>query len=186
MGRLAERIREFLRNASGSILVETAFAMPLLVLVILGGVEVSRYVLLNQKLDRVAASIGDLIAQAETISATDVDNLFQSAQFVVRPFKLTSQGLVIVSSIGATGGGPPRVNWQRKGAGALVASSELGVAGANASLPAGFTVVSGDTVIVAEVFYDYVPWLYAGVSAPSRLYHRSLFRPRLGSLTALN
>ena len=37
----------------GSIIVETAFVLPILVMLMMGALEVSRYVLLNQKADRV-------------------------------------------------------------------------------------------------------------------------------------
>ncbi len=183
--RFSNPLKRLFRDRSGNALIETAIVMPILTLNILGGMEISRYVLLNQKLDRVAASIGDLVAQAETISALDIDNLFEAAKFVIKPFSLGSNGAVIVSSIGAADGNPPMVNWQRNGAGSLVAASALGAAGANATLPQGFTVPSGSNTIVAEVFYDYTPWLMSGITSPSRLYHRALFRPRLGSLTTL-
>ena len=54
------------------------------------------------------------------------------------------------------------------------------------ALPQGFTVVAGDSIIVAEVIYDYVPWPVQGVTTPSKLYHRALFRPRFGALRALD
>jgi Flp pilus assembly protein TadG len=185
MSRWISELRKFISDRSGNALIETAFAMPILLVIILGGAEISRYVLLHQKLDRVAASIGDLVAQAETISATDIDNLFAAAKFVVKPFELSNQGTVIVSSIGASDGNPAKVNWQRSGAGTLSAPSEIGASGANAILPAGFNIVSGDTAIIAEIFYDYTPWLLSDFTSPSRLYYRAMFRPRFGSLTAL-
>jgi Flp pilus assembly protein TadG len=181
----ASPLKRLFKDRSGNALIETAFVMPILVLIILGGVEISRYVLLNEKLDSVAASIGDLVAQAETISATDVDNLFEAAKFVIKPFSLGDNGAVMVSSVGATDGDPPTVRWRRSGGGALSVTSELGAVGANATLPAGFTVPSGDSTIVAEVFYDYTPWLLSSVTSPPRLYHRAMFRPRFGALTTL-
>jgi Flp pilus assembly protein TadG len=183
--RFANSLKRLFGDRSGNALIETALTMPILVLIILGGVEISRYVLLHQKLDRVAASIGDLVAQAETISATDVDNLFEAAKFVLKPFSLGDNGAVVVSSIGATDGDPATVRWRRSGGGTLAATSELGAVGSDATLPQGFTVPSGDSTIVAEVFYDYTPWLFSGVTSPSRLYHRALFRPRFGALTSL-
>lgn len=181
-----KRLRRLIVDRTGGILIEVAVAMPILVLITLGGIEVSRYVLLNQKLDRVAASTGDLVAQAETISATDIDNLFEAAKFVIKPFTLTDQGVIIVSSISTTGGQPPKINWQHTGGGTLVVPSAIGVPGGNATLPPGFSVVPGDSVIVAEVYFDYVPWPVSGVTSNKRLYHLALFRPRFGSLTALN
>ncbi len=50
----------------------------------------------------------------------------------------------------------------------------------------GFTLVRGNTAIFAEVFYEYTPWMFEGVAEPGRQYHRSLFRPRYGSLSSLD
>ncbi len=185
MPRFIERLRGLVRNRSGSILIELAVAMPVLVLITLGGIEISRYVLINQKLDRVAASTSDLVAQAETISATDISNLLEAAKFVIRPFELAANGVVIVSSVSASDGNPPVVSWQQTGGGSLAATSAIGTPGGNATLPAGFTVASGDNVIIAEVFYDYVPWPVSGVTSATRLYHQAFFRPRFGALTTL-
>lgn len=185
MARIVRRLRKLLGDRSGSILIELAVAMPVLTLIALGGIEISRFVLLNQKLDRVAASISDLVAQSETISTTDISNLFEAAKFVIKPFELADGGVVIISSVSASDGNPPLVNWQQTGGGALVVASAVGSPGGNATLPPGFTIISGDNVIIAEVFYDYVPWPISGVTSSARLYHRALFRPRFGSLNAL-
>ncbi len=185
MAPIVHRLRKLLGDRSGSILIELAVAMPILTTITLGGIEVSRLVLINQKLDRVAASTSDLVAQAETISATDISNLFEAAKFVIKPFELADRGVVIVSSVSAIDGNPPQVNWQQSGGGALAAASAVGSPGGAATLPPGFTIISGDNVIIAEVFYDYVPWPISGVTSNRRLYHFALFRPRFGALNAL-
>jgi Flp pilus assembly protein TadG len=127
---LTRLIRSLAHDRSGSILVEFSLAMPLLAVIMLGGLEISRYVLLNQKLDRVAGSIGDLVSQAETISVTDLTSLFDATPFVVSPFALAGQGVVFVSSVSASDGDPPLVNWQHSGAGSLAATSMVGAPGA--------------------------------------------------------
>ena len=53
-------------------------------------------------------------------------------------------------------------------------------------MPAGLTVIDGETVIVAEVMFDYTPWLYDAVIGATQLYHTSFFRPRLGTLTTVD
>jgi len=177
-------IRRLVRSRRGAILPEFAMAMPILVMMILGGTEISRYVLLHQKLDRVAATMGDLVAQAETITTADLDNLFDAAGFVASPFAMGANGVVVISSIGLVSA-QPHVNWQRAGGGALPASSDIGTTGAVATLPDGLTVRAGETLIIAEVFYAYTPWILGGFTNPSTLYHRAFFRPRYGSLETL-
>lgn len=178
--------RRLLRDNKGSMLAEAAVSLLVLMTVTLSGVELARYLLLNQKVERIGASVSDLVAQAETISEGDIQNIFNAVQHVVAPFPMGSNGLVIVSSIGASNSSGPVLNWQRAGAGTLVGSSAIGTAGGTVSLPAGMTVIDGETIIVAEVLYDYVPWLYPALVGPRRLYHAAYFRPRFGSLTSVN
>lgn len=174
------------RDRGGGSLIEVAFAMPILVTLLLGGVEIARYVLLHQKLDRVSSSIADLVSQAENISVADLQNVFDAAQFVAKPFDLPADGTVIVSSISNPIGAPAtRVNWQQAGAGSIPANSQIGTPGGSVTLPAGFTVADGQTIIIAEVFYDYVPWILGEITGAKQIYHRALFRPRYGGLTML-
>ncbi len=183
--RLAAR---FARERRGAVLTEFAMAFPILVILILGGFEIGRYVLLQQKLQSVAVETADLVAQSETISASDVDNIMVAVDHIMTPFELGDRGVVIVSSIGATGNNPPKVNWQRSGGGTASATSKLGTPGGNAVLPEGFVVRAGESVIVSEVFYNYESVLALDlIPLPSgQLYNESFYRPRFGTLASLN
>lgn len=185
---LAFRIRRFLGDARGALLTEFAMAFPILIVLVIGGFELGRYVLLQQKLQSVAVETADLVAQAETISAAEVDNILVAVDHIMTPFELGNEGVVIVTSIGATGTDPPRVNWQRTGGGGLSATSLLGGPGDDAVLPEGFVVRAGESVIVSEVFYDYEPLMMMNlVPLPSsQLYNESMLRPRFGTLSTLN
>ncbi|MFT5488979.1 MAG: Flp pilus assembly protein TadG [Paracoccaceae bacterium] len=174
------------RDRGGASLIELGFAMPILVTLLLGGVEIARYVLLHQKLDRVSSSIADLVSQAENISVADLQNIFDAAQFVAKPFNLPADGTVIVSSISnPLGGQATKVNWQQAGAGSVPATSQIGTPGGSVTLPTGFVVADGQTIIIAEVFYDYEPWILGEITGAKQIYHRALFRPRYGGLTTL-
>lgn len=175
------------RACRGSVAAEFAMAMPVMILIALGGTEIARYVLLSQKLARTAVTMADLVSQAETLTESDVTQLFAAVTPVMEPFTVGSNEVVIVSSIAATGGNPPTVAWQRTGGGTLSGeASKFGSEGAAATLPSGFVVRDGESVIVAEVYYDYAPMFTAGVVGEQMLYHRAMFRPRFGSLAALS
>lgn len=180
-------VRRFLKDRRGSLLVESGIMIAVISMITLSGVELARYTLLHQKMERIAASIGDLIAQAPTISNADVVNIFDAIEEVAKPFQMGPNGMVIVSSIGASDGSGPILNWQRNGGGGLVSTSQIGsTEGAVANLPAGLTLIDGETIIVAEVFYTYTPWIYDGLVSNSSIYHTAFFRPRLGSLTTIS
>lgn len=175
----------FLRSRYGGVLVETAVIMPFLVFVMLGGVELARFALLQQKLNRAAVSMADLVAQAENLTVSEVDQLFTAVEFVISPFQMGPNGLVILTSVSADQSNPPEVDWQRAGAGSASAASTIGVAGGPATLPDGFLVRAGESVIFAEVIYDFEPLLFPQVLPAQRLQHRTMFRPRFGSLSSL-
>jgi Flp pilus assembly protein TadG len=181
-------LRRFTSDRRGALIAEFAAAMPVLVLLLLGGVEVSRFALLNQRMDRLATVMGDLVAQAETLSETDLTQLFQATGHVAWPFDMASKGVVIISSISIPPPSTttPKITWQRH-TGSLVASSQIGAQNATLTppLPGNLTVAVGQTIIVAEVYYDFSPMLIGALVPAHRIYHRAFFRPRIGALTAL-
>ncbi len=122
---------------------------------------------MHQKLERVVASVGDLVSQAEVLTATHVNNMFEAAQHVIKPFELADNGVDFVSSVSGVEDRSPQINWQMSGGGTFLASSELGVEGGDATLPEGFVLVPGDTAFIAEVFYDYTPWMFEGIAEPT-------------------
>ncbi len=174
------------RDRCGSVAAEFAMALPVLVLIALAGVDIARFALLYQKLGRTAGTIADLVAQAETLSESELAQLFMASAPVMAPFALDERGVVIISSVAASGEQPPRVLWQRHGAGQLGGiSSILGAETAVASLPQGFLLRPGESVVVGEVFYDFSPLFMGVLIHDRRLYQRAMFRPRFGALTAL-
>ncbi len=176
--------RRLMKDHKGSLAVEMAMAMPVLAGLLLSGIEVTRFVLLNQKIERASATMADLVSQAETLAEGDLNNLFTASGYVVEPFDLASDGRIIVSSVGRIGTANAIVNWQRAfGAGG--GSSIFGAEGAAATLPDSFVIRDGESVIVAEAFYDFVPVFADSVMGESTLSRYSILRPRFGSLATL-
>jgi Flp pilus assembly protein TadG len=185
-------LRRLWRDRSAVSLVEFALVVPILSLLILGGTEVARYILLNLKLDRLATSVSDLTSQEVSVTAADLSNIFDASLNVTWPFTVQTNGVVIVSSIGQVNGAT-RVLWQRQcpgngcsWTGTQTAVSRVGVQGGAATMPTGFTLSATNTnVIVTEVFYTFTPFLWRFMPAGT-LYHFALTRPRLNDLTTVN
>lgn len=180
-------LRRLSSDRRGGLIAEFAAAMPVLVLMLLGGVEVSRFALLNQRMDRLATVMGDLVAQAETISESDMTNLFKATAPVAWPFDMVAKGNVIISSVSlpaAPAPQSPKVTWQRH-TGNLVTTSKIGAQSAAAVLPTGLTVATNQTIIVSEVYYSFSPMLIGALVPQQTIYHRAFFRPRIGALTTI-
>lgn len=112
----------------------------------------------------------------------ELDQLLAAGVYIASPYDLPSHGRVVVSAVVLGNDRTAQVAWQRKDKGALEAASLVGGDGGAASLPNFLPLRSGETIIVAEASYDYIPLLAPGIVGRHLLYERAFFRPRRGSL----
>ena len=181
------RAAEFRRQERGGMLIEFAFALPVLVTLILGTVNTAIFILLHQRMDRASSSIADLVSQPDNITQADVDLAYDAAEHLFGDlFQLDANGHAIVTSVrgGTTDDPVPRINFQvHKDCDGGSYNSEIGtgVEDSEASLPNGLTLQPGEAVIVAEVYYEYVPMFFGDIIEGGTQYHVSFRRPRLGA-----
>jgi len=166
-----------LRSDRGGVMIEFGFAMPVLILLMLGGIEIGRYVLLHQKLDRTAMTVSDLVARVQNVTIAEVDTIFTAANLVMEPFTFASEGAVVISSV-KRDSGSPKVIWQRTGAGTLSISSVVGTPGGNATISDNDLVDDDQAIIIGETYYQYTPW-FIDLIPTTTLRHTAVFRPRL-------
>ena len=190
MGRLRKTFIRLWRDRRGALIAEFAASLPLLLILVMSGFECSRYVLLNQKLDRVTTTVADLVAQEEDITTVEMTALFDAITPLIAPFTFGSSGKMIVSSIVlAADGTTIKVAWQQSN-GSLTQASKIGVANGTATLPAGMVIRTNETIIIGEVFYQFTPFFvsnwFASTPIAQVLYHRAFYRPRFGALTSIS
>ena len=70
------------------------------------------------------------------------------------------------------------------GAGRSTPTARSARRGKEATLPADLTIAAGETIISAEVFYDFDPLFGIGL-APRTIRRAAFYKPRLGSLDTL-
>ncbi len=174
----------FIRNKRCVAAIEFALALPILMSLFFGCMEVTMNILAAQKVEKLAATSADVVAQSEVATMDGIDDLLSATTDVMNPFDFGADGVVIITSIyRASGSNQMSVNWCHSGGGELVATSEFGTVGSAATLPDGFTLNERENVIVAEVFYKYQP-LFPGVLFDEKtIYRRAMFKPRLAALT---
>jgi len=182
--QLSRLWRRFFRAERGTLAVELAMSVPVVFALMVGGVEVTRYVLLKQKVERTSATLADLVAQSEVLSGAGLANLVGAAEHVMTPYTIDTDGRIVVSSLTNPGGTQPWVAWQR-GFGGGGGASAFGVQGGAAILPEDFVVRAGENVIAVEVFYDYEPMLATNVLEAGPIYTFAVFRPRFAALGTL-
>lgn len=178
-------LRRLLRHEdSGIAAVEFAIILPILLALLFSTVETGRFLLLRLKLSHVANSMADLATRERDLSVTTLTSLFSAAQHIARPFDFPPAGVVIVSGVSENAANAMTISWQQRGGGSLEATSRIGKAGKAPTLPQGFDVGTEQTVVTAEVFFQYRSWLLR-VIPDQVMYSVAFYRPRLGSLTTL-
>lgn len=173
------------RSERGSISAEFAISITVIIALLTGGMEFGRYVLVRQKLDRAATTASDLVARAESMSTDQLGNIFNSTKEVMTPYDFGSNGLVIISMVTQTDG-VDEIVWQRSGGGNFSKPSVVGDEGEAATLPTGFLLRSGESVVIAEVHYRYNPMILGSFIGITDVYHIAYFRPRFGATVALD
>ncbi len=185
MIKMIKLIKNIFKNNSGMAMVEMALAAPIMVTLLIAGVEVSRYVQLNQKIDRAATTIADVITQGESISSTEIDKVMSAMDYITAPYPFLENGKVIISRVYKDGSYAPTVAWQYVSTGGIIATSHIGSVGGTANIPPDFTMIDKEDVIIAEVFYKFEPVLAPEQVASDVLYKVAYLRPRLGGLQTL-
>ena len=181
-------LRRLCRGSEGVSIIEFAMMAPVLTFLLLAGIEMGRYVLLQQKLSRLAISTSDLMSRAQAATVDDIEQVFAAAEYSMTPFKLDAEGIIHITSVTSDDDvtATPRVDWQQSGAGAASHGSRVGSAeGAPAKLPDGFELDPDQNIIVVEVYYDYTPVFFDGVMQPKTIGQIALHRPRLVPLNEL-
>ena len=182
---LAIGLRRFVHGRDGVAIVDFALVVPVLVFLLLGAMEIGRYVLLNQKISRVAISSSDLMSQAKHAVVADVNQIFAAASYTMNPFELGDEGMVFITSVSTDDTLPitPRISWQMSGGGTGTFTSEVGtVEGTPATLPGTFTMEENQNIIIAEVYYTYEPFFFGKVIQPKTIRQIGLHFPRLRPL----
>ena len=149
---LVGTLRAYARDRRGIAAVEFALIGPILILLWLGGVEITNLLILDRKLNSMTTSISDLVDRSNKVTETDIETIFDIVSIALNPFDATAVGIrvsameVDESSIATVSWSHSRGDYDRLSQGA----------GAGDLVDAG-SMSPGMQIIVAEVTYDYKP-----------------------------
>lgn len=146
--------RRFGRDQRGVSAVEFALIAPMMVLLYFGLAELCQALIAERKASHVASSVGDLVAQSESVVAassgsgpTGLADIFAIGNSIMAPYA-TSTLQIRVTSVTANATAVPKVDWS-VGYGGYAAL----VKQATVTLP--MTLNAGDSIIMSEVKYRY-------------------------------
>lgn len=166
----------------GIMAVEAALVMPVLALMLLGMADLGWLALADYKAARVAATLADLSARAETIRESDVVDVFSAATVIAEPFAAGEEATLVLSLVANEDGAGATIHWQRRAGGG---QSRLGKTGGTASLGGDIEIRRGESLVVAEALVTVSPLVGLVLREPSLLYARAYQRPRFGTVDLL-
>ncbi|HUY68203.1 MAG TPA: TadE/TadG family type IV pilus assembly protein [Alphaproteobacteria bacterium] len=176
-------LRRFLRSQRGVAAVEFALTLPIWTTLLLGTTDGAYCMLINERIDRIAYSVTDIVTQQETVTDAGLNTILDAAAQIMQPFPFGADGVVIVTSIYKPAGLPPVIEWQYSGGGSLARPSKIGSPGQTAALPNGLVLNDNDNIIISEVYYTYSPlFIKEGIFSPGDIYRVAIYKPRLSQL----
>lgn len=191
VARVAARIA---RESRAAVMIEMAFAIPLLVLVGFGGMEVANLVLTHTRISQIGLSAADNASRIATgsnmsqpiIREIDINEIFTGVEKQAGNLDFRANGRIILSSLERNTQGGQWIHWQRC-FGDLDVDSSYGAQGDGATGTdlAGMgpedrqvSASDGTAVMFVEVFYDYQPLLYGKWVTNKRLHSVAAFNVR--------
>jgi hypothetical protein len=186
------RLQRLRGDESGLALTEFAYALPIFVVLGLGGLEVTSLALAHLRVNQVAVTTADNAARvAVQMDETDIEEIFAGAQSAGQAIGLADNGRVVLSSLQDNGRpGNARgqmINWQRcfgglseaprhgrEGRGRNDAAMRDGMG------PSGRRISAqpGTAVMFVEVTYEHEPVVFEPLLGTIEIRHETAFNVR--------
>lgn len=153
--------------------LEFALIAPVLILIYFGVGELCEAMMAQRRTVHSTSALGDLVTQSQTITSSDISDMFSAASTIMAPFPTTTLKLRL-TSVTLNSSGIAKVDWScgKNGLAANATNSTY------SGLPSGLLTTSGDSIVVAEGQYAWAsPVAYV---LPSGLNFNEIFylKPR--------
>jgi Flp pilus assembly protein TadG len=180
----------------GAAAVEFALVLPMLLVLFVGTAEVMLYLRAAFRLERVAAEVANAGTQLDAVTRAEVQGLFDAANLVAQPLRawttpgdppIAPRARTFISVVSGSPSGNS-VAWSCA-RGDADRSARIVVNATTATLPNGFQVPPGQTVMVVEVVSTIRSWFLFqalfGVAGPPEIRTHAIMRPRQAQLSSL-
>lgn len=201
------RDRRFLRANGGIAAVEFALVLPLMLLMYIGIIDLTRDVIASRKLDILSRTLSDLVSQqtSGSITNTQLATIFSASTTLMQPYTLAgltmtlSEVIIQAKSNGTCCDALVKWSYTQNGTlracgapltqvpnGTLPSPTNIPAALINANANAGYGYANGKTtyLIIADTHYTYIPifnqalsWFSAGMNKTTYMVPRSPSNP---------
>jgi Flp pilus assembly protein TadG len=168
--------------------VEFSLILPILVLLWIGGVEVTEALSVDRRINNLASSIGDLVSRSKVVTISDLTAIFNLGPKAMYPScdspgKATcaSQGLGMrITAVNMDGATPANATVAWSAASGSVTKYLTNNTTMNTLVPATLRVANSQ-VIMSEVYINYKPQIGYVITGPTgkAISDRMYFVPRL-------
>jgi Flp pilus assembly protein TadG len=168
--------RRLLAHQGGMATVEFSLILPILVVLWIGGVEVTSALSVDRRLNNLASALGDLSARSKILTHGDIDSILDIGPKAMYPYSGTGLSMR-VTAVNIDSSQNAKVAWSRaRGTGAYPALTRD--TPMNSTVPATLRVKDSQ-VIMAEVWFPYTPAVGYVMVGTRTLNDRMFFVPRL-------
>jgi Flp pilus assembly protein TadG len=158
------------KDRRGVAATEFALIAPVMILLYCGLAELTQAVIAERKANHVASAVGDLVTQANSVTATDLSDIFSVGSTIMSPFPAASLQMRL-TSITADPNDTPRVDWSHSSG-----SMTPYAVGTPMTVPISLAV--GESVVMSESNYQYVSVLQYLLPNALNYTERYYLRPR--------
>ncbi|WP_417675420.1 TadE/TadG family type IV pilus assembly protein [Roseibium sp.] len=145
-------LRRLKADRRGIAAVEFALLLPFLLILLIGMSETVTALNTDRKVSQVASAAADLVAQAESISTSEIADIMLAAKQIMLPYSDTPLD-VVIASVTFNDDGDPEVDWSRNKSGTAPWSAG---SAPPIEIPEAISV-AGSSLIVGQSSYTYVP-----------------------------
>lgn len=172
---LPERIA---RDCAGVAAVEFALLLPVMLLLYVGGTEVSEGYTVKNKATSVNSAVGDLVTRTKAITTSQMQDILDASASVIAPYSVDKLKIK-VSSVWIDDKSIAKVVWSAARNDTPLAEKAV------VSLPAGVAYPK-TYLIVTEVHYAYSPSLGYAITGTVDLSGTAYSKPRLSNAVCYN
>lgn len=164
-------VHRFLGNRSGVAAVEFAILLPIMVLLYIGGLEISDGFTIKRKVTNATSALDDLVTRTKSITLAEMEAILDAAGAVIAPYSADEMKIKI-TGVNIDGDSQATVCWgaQRND----TANNE----GDSISLPEGVSLPDS-FLVVAEVHYLFEPAIGYVISGTVDIGDTFYLKPRL-------